>query len=157
MFWQDLYNALFCPQYMVQAVFANIHITHGFTPEEIKIWEILQMWQVVGVVAVRSQSISSVCPSNSQVAFYDIHRKKDRCNSFVMSRTPRVCLCLCVNTRGVDETPRVLNTTINIGYIFYILDTYLRSLMAPRSVRFGVRSRKLSNIGRSLNGWPKMY
>jgi hypothetical protein len=30
------------------------------------------------------------------------------------------------------------------------------SSMAPRSVRFGVRSRKLSNIGQSWDGLPKM-
>jgi hypothetical protein len=29
--------------------------------------------------------------------------------------------------------------------------------MAPRSVRFGVRSRKLSNIGRSLDKCPNNY
>jgi hypothetical protein len=29
--------------------------------------------------------------------------------------------------------------------------------MAPRSVRFGVRSRKLSNVGQSLDGSPKIY
>jgi hypothetical protein len=29
--------------------------------------------------------------------------------------------------------------------------------MAPRSVRFGVQSRKLSNVGQSLDGWPKIY
>jgi hypothetical protein len=29
--------------------------------------------------------------------------------------------------------------------------------MAPRSVRFGVRSRKISNVGQSLDGWPKFY
>jgi hypothetical protein len=29
--------------------------------------------------------------------------------------------------------------------------------MAPRSVRFDVRPRKLSNVGRSLDGWPKIY
>jgi hypothetical protein len=28
--------------------------------------------------------------------------------------------------------------------------------MAPRSVRFGVRSRRLSNIGQSLDEWPKI-
>jgi hypothetical protein len=33
---------------------------------------------------------------------------------------------------------------------------YRRSWIAPRSVRFGVRSRKLRNVGRSLNGYPKM-
>jgi hypothetical protein len=27
--------------------------------------------------------------------------------------------------------------------------------MAPRSVRFGVRSRRLSNVGQSLDKWPK--
>jgi hypothetical protein len=32
-----------------------------------------------------------------------------------------------------------------------------RSSIALRSVRFGVRSRKLSNDGQSLDGWPKMY
>jgi hypothetical protein len=32
-----------------------------------------------------------------------------------------------------------------------------RSTMAPRSVHIGVRSRKLSNVGQSLDGWPKMY
>jgi hypothetical protein len=28
--------------------------------------------------------------------------------------------------------------------------------MAPRSVRFGVRLRKLSNVGQSLDGWTKI-
>jgi hypothetical protein len=32
-----------------------------------------------------------------------------------------------------------------------------RSSMAPRSVRFGVQSRKLSNVRQSLDGCPKMY
>jgi hypothetical protein len=32
-----------------------------------------------------------------------------------------------------------------------------RSSMAERSERFGVRSRKLSNVGQSLNGCPKIY
>jgi hypothetical protein len=29
--------------------------------------------------------------------------------------------------------------------------------MALRLVRFGMRSRKLSNVGQSLDGWPKIY
>jgi hypothetical protein len=29
--------------------------------------------------------------------------------------------------------------------------------MAPRSVPFGVRSRKLSNVGQWLDGLPKIY
>jgi hypothetical protein len=29
--------------------------------------------------------------------------------------------------------------------------------MAPRSVRFGVRSWKISNICQSLHGWPKIF
>jgi cellulose synthase/poly-beta-1,6-N-acetylglucosamine synthase-like glycosyltransferase len=29
--------------------------------------------------------------------------------------------------------------------------------MAPRSVRFGMRSRNVSNVGQSLDGWPKIY
>jgi hypothetical protein len=29
--------------------------------------------------------------------------------------------------------------------------------MAPQSVRFGVRSRKLSNVGQSLDGSPTIY
>jgi hypothetical protein len=33
----------------------------------------------------------------------------------------------------------------------------MMSSMAPRSVRFGVWSWKLSNVGRSLDGWPKIY
>jgi hypothetical protein len=28
--------------------------------------------------------------------------------------------------------------------------------MAPRSVRFGVRSWKLSNVGQSLDGWARV-
>jgi hypothetical protein len=32
-----------------------------------------------------------------------------------------------------------------------------RSSIAPRSVSLGVRSRKLSNIGQSLDGLPKIY
>jgi hypothetical protein len=35
--------------------------------------------------------------------------------------------------------------------------TILRSSMASRSVRFGVRSWKLSNVCQSLDGWPKIY
>jgi hypothetical protein len=33
----------------------------------------------------------------------------------------------------------------------------MRSSMAPRSVRFSVRSRKLSNVGQSLDDWLKNY
>jgi hypothetical protein len=33
----------------------------------------------------------------------------------------------------------------------------LRSLMAPRTVRFGVGSRKLSIVGQPLDGWPKIF
>jgi hypothetical protein len=29
--------------------------------------------------------------------------------------------------------------------------------MSLRSVRFGMRSQKLSNVGQSLDGWPKIY
>jgi hypothetical protein len=32
-----------------------------------------------------------------------------------------------------------------------------RSSMALRLERFGVRSRKLSSVGQSLDGWPKIY
>jgi hypothetical protein len=34
---------------------------------------------------------------------------------------------------------------------------YLRNSMALRSVRFGVQTRKLSNVGQLLDGWPKMF
>jgi hypothetical protein len=44
------------------------------------------------------------------------------------------------------------------GPIFpVILKHILRGAMAPQSVRFGVRSRKLSNVGQSLDGRPKIY
>jgi hypothetical protein len=33
----------------------------------------------------------------------------------------------------------------------------MRSLIAPRSVRFSLRLRKLSNVGQSLDGRSKMY
>jgi hypothetical protein len=33
----------------------------------------------------------------------------------------------------------------------------MRRSMAPQLVRFGVRSWKLSNVGQSLDGWPKIY
>jgi hypothetical protein len=33
----------------------------------------------------------------------------------------------------------------------------MRSSMAQQSVRFGVRSRKSSNVGQSLDGWPQIY
>jgi hypothetical protein len=33
----------------------------------------------------------------------------------------------------------------------------LKCSMARRSVRFGVRSRKLINVGQSLDGWPIIY
>jgi hypothetical protein len=35
--------------------------------------------------------------------------------------------------------------------------SFTLSSMAPRSVRFGVRSRQLSNVGQSLDRWPKIY
>jgi hypothetical protein len=38
-----------------------------------------------------------------------------------------------------------------------ILFISLMCSMAPRSMRFGMRSRKLSNVGQSLDGWPKIY
>jgi hypothetical protein len=41
--------------------------------------------------------------------------------------------------------------------IFYIFIYGLRSSMAPRSVRFIMWSRKLSNVGWSLDKWPKIY
>jgi hypothetical protein len=37
-----------------------------------------------------------------------------------------------------------------IAMIYFMIQ--LRSSMAPRSVCFGVRSRKLSNVGQSLDG-----
>jgi hypothetical protein len=39
----------------------------------------------------------------------------------------------------------------------FLLNRDLRSSMVPRSVRFGVRSRNLSNVGQSWDGWPKIY
>jgi hypothetical protein len=33
----------------------------------------------------------------------------------------------------------------------------LRSSIAPRSVRFGLRLQKLSNVDQSLDGWPKIF
>jgi hypothetical protein len=46
---------------------------------------------------------------------------------------------------------------LNIDFCLFNLKQ--RSSIAPRSVRFGVRSRKLSNValGKSLDGWPKIY
>jgi hypothetical protein len=38
--------------------------------------------------AVQSQSISGVCAINPLVAFHDIHGKRERCYSFILSRTP---------------------------------------------------------------------
>jgi hypothetical protein len=36
--------------------------------------------------------------------------------------------------------------------------TYImRNSIVPQSVHFGVRSRKLNNVGQSLDGWPKIY
>jgi hypothetical protein len=40
--------------------------------------------------------------------------------------------------------------TINCNGEYYCV-YYVRSSMAPRSVRFGVRSRKLNNVGQSLD------
>jgi hypothetical protein len=33
----------------------------------------------------------------------------------------------------------------------------MKSPMSPRPVRFGMQSRKSSNVGQSLDGWPKIY
>jgi hypothetical protein len=51
----------------------------------------------------------------------------------------------------------ILSRTSHIGPFFRGGIRLRRSLIAPRSVRFGMRLRKLSNIGRSLDGWPKIY
>jgi hypothetical protein len=44
----------------------------------------------------------------------------------------------------------------NLSKIFFYLSKSLRSSMVSRSVRFGVRTRKLSYVGQSLDGWPKI-
>jgi hypothetical protein len=53
-------------------------------------------------------------------------------------------------------------STYNIPIIREVLTSvprwiYLRSSMDSRSLRFGVRSQKLSNVGQSLDGWPNIY
>jgi hypothetical protein len=40
---------------------------------------------------------------------------------------------------------------------YLIQSNIWKNSIAPWSVHFGVRSRKLSNIGRSLDAWPKIY
>jgi hypothetical protein len=40
-------------------------------------------------------------------------------------------------------------------HLLYLSLLYFRSMV--RSVRFGVWSRKLSNVGQSLDGWQKIY
>jgi hypothetical protein len=50
----------------------------------------------------------------------------------------------------------VINAFICTKLLFFILPKRERS-MAPRLVCFGVRSRKLSNVGQSLDGWPTIY
>jgi hypothetical protein len=40
---------------------------------------------------------------------------------------------------------------------YHDVNFFLRSSMAPLLLRFGVRSRKLSNVGQSLGEWPKNY
>jgi hypothetical protein len=42
-------------------------------------------------------------------------------------------------------------------YIIYHSKTIIWGARWPPSVRFDVRSRKLSNVGQSLDGWPKIY
>jgi hypothetical protein len=79
------------------------------------------------------------------------------------------CKCIVMLWSYVPLTlcPRKGSRDIwDIFHIRDIWDTYIlpkrvirnmRSLMAPRSVHFGVRSRKLSNVGQSWDGWLKMY
>jgi hypothetical protein len=43
------------------------------------------------------------------------------------------------------------------GEVIFINIIKLKSPMDPRSMRFGEWSRKLSNVGQSLDRWPKMY
>jgi hypothetical protein len=63
---------------------------------------------------------------------------RQRCYSFILSQH-HTCIISC----------SILNKHNNNHII-------LNSSMAQRSVRFGVLSRKLSNVGRSLDGWPKI-
>jgi hypothetical protein len=49
------------------------------------------------------------------------------------------------------------NSFTNIADITRILTKAMIGSMSPRSVRFGVRSRKWRNFGQSLDGWPKIY
>jgi hypothetical protein len=58
-----------------------------------------------------------------------------------------VSLTLIVRWVGLNKC------VLTINYLHKLV----RSSMALRSVRFGVRSRKLSNVGQSLNGWPNIY
>jgi hypothetical protein len=55
---------------------------------------------------------------------------------------------MCVKNKAFKKISR------NVNYLFVIGITMheVRSSMAPRSVRIGVRSRKLSNIDQSLDG-----
>jgi hypothetical protein len=52
---------------------------------------------------------------------------------------------------GISK-PLILSFIEYTNYIHIV-----RSSMASRSVGFGVRSRKLSNVGQSLDGWQKIY
>jgi hypothetical protein len=47
-------------------------------------------------IAVLLQCISGVSSINPFVAFYDIHGRRERCHSFILSRTPHEKCCIYV-------------------------------------------------------------
>jgi hypothetical protein len=85
---------------------------------------------VTGKPVVWLQSISVKDAVNPLVAFYDIHGRK------------REVLFFC----------SVPDTTRDFHIFIYSFISYLNRVSA-----LGVRSRKLSNIGRSSDGWSNIY
>jgi hypothetical protein len=118
------------------------------------------MWNTADIkdykpIAVWSQLVSGVNAVNPLVAFLTIHgRKREReSRSFRLSLTAHGRLnvtkpifnCVCLKK-------------IKVFIIQYHRDYSFPtgSSISPRSVRFGVRSQKWSNVGQSLDGWPKI-
>jgi hypothetical protein len=75
----------------------------------------------------------------------------------VLQCTSTTCL-IRLPHQNHEEARSLLTWKAVNSALYYCSIFQLRSWMAPRSVRFdSVLSWKLSNVGQSLDGWPKIY